>query len=102
MKIQFRLLLLVSVSLLAFGCGRKPPSSEETGPFEPAIAEYLQQQGMGMKVGEFKTLGVTGDTATATVAMQDAEGLYKMNVTWEFSFQKQANEWRTVSHQTSR
>lgn len=92
--------IVVLISVMLAGCGRKAPSAADTGPFAAAVTAYLQQQGMGMKVGEFETLDVAGDAATAVAAMQDADGLYKMKVIWEFSFQKGSNGWRIVSHRT--
>ena len=95
-------LALFALVLLATGCGEDPPSRERAAPFEAAIAAYLKQHSMGMKVAEVKSLTVEGDTATATVALQEAEGLYNLKVTWDFAFRRAPNGWIATSHSDSK
>ena len=94
------LVLLGTAVLLACGCAKKGPARAETAPFEAAIAAYLKQNNLGMKVAEFKSLTVTGDSATGTVAMQEAEGMYDLKVTWVFTFRKDKDGWKAVSYKS--
>lgn len=96
------LLVLLGVLVLAqAGCRKPGPTKDVTAPFEAAIAAYLKQNSMGMKLIEFKSLTVTGDTATGVATMQEAESLYALKVTWEFTFRKDKTGWTAVSHKSS-
>ena len=98
---RMKKILLAAMGLgvgLWLGCAAKGPSKEEAAPFEAAITAYLKQNSMGMKVVEFKSLAVTGDTAKATAALQEAEGLYGLKVKWEFSFRRDESGWKAESY----
>ncbi len=96
------LLPLVGLLTMALcGCGESAPTKEETAPFDAAIVEYLKDKQMGMQIAEFKTLTIDADTATASVAMKDAQGLYRVKVRWEFSFRKVNGHWKVLVHKAS-
>ncbi|MFC1497896.1 hypothetical protein ACFLS1_05410 [Verrucomicrobiota bacterium] len=97
-KILITLLALVIFSLC--GCGKKALTQKETEPFKTAIVTYLKQNDMEMKVAEFKSLTIAGDTATCTAAMQEAEDLYDLKVTWGFTFHKDKDGWKAISYKT--
>ncbi len=93
--------IVLSVAVLAgAGCGKRAGAGADSEAFKAAIGAYLQQKSMGMKVAELKSLKTSGDTATGVASMQDAEGLYSVKVTWEFSFRRDQNGWTVVSHKT--
>ena len=99
-----RLVVFALATVVAFplcGCGNKPPTREESVPFETAIAAYLSQRSMGMRISEFQSLEIDGDAAVGVVAMQHAEAIHSMKVIWEFTFQKEGDEWTVVSHRTA-
>ena len=88
-------LLLVSIS----GCGKKEEQPKiDTAKFETAITGYLKDKSMGMKVASFEKMDVKDDQATAVCKMQEAEGLYNMNVTWKFTFKKEKDSWKVTTH----
>ena len=90
-KIVFLGLLLV-ISLLC-GCGGKQLTEQKTAPYKSAVTSFLAEKSMGMKVVEFKSLDVSGDKATGAVKLQDAEGLYAIKPTWQFTFIKADGTW---------
>ncbi|MHC4481610.1 MAG: hypothetical protein ACYS1C_11675 [Planctomycetota bacterium] len=68
----------------------------DVAPFQEAIARYLEANSMGMKVTEFESLEVAGDSASVLCRMQEASGLYGgVAVRWRFTFQRDAHgTWR--------
>ncbi len=100
MKTTLRVLLGIVVLVLS-GCRKQGPAKDKTVPSEAAIVAYLQQNSMGMKIVEFKSLTITGDTATGVTTMQEAESLYALKVTWEFTFRKDKDGWTALSHKSS-
>ena len=94
------LVLLVLLGLLA-GCGGKGKVQADTRPFATAIAAYLREKSMDVKVNEFKSLEVKDEAATALVKLTAAdETIAQIKVRWVFSFRKQPDgSWKAVSHQ---
>ena len=92
--------LVVAVSLLILtACGNSEPAiTENTAPFEKAIAKYCRSHNYGMAVKKFVSLKVTGDKADAVAKMQEAEGTYGISVKWAFKFEKQKGKWKALSH----
>ena len=86
----------VFVFVLA-GCG-KPTPTADTAPFETAIASYLSDHQMGLKVAEFKELSVEGAKATAVVSLEHAEGMVGVKVRWTFEFEQRNGRWAAVRH----
>ena len=86
------------LAMVLAGCGSRKITEAEAAPFRAAIAQYLKQRSMGMKASEFKSLAVSGEGAAASVAMEEAEGLYGVKVTWEFTFRKGEGGWKVESH----
>jgi hypothetical protein len=73
--------------MMLTGCGSDESAvTADTGPFEAAIAQYLQAKSMGMAVAEFRSLEVEGDTARAVCRMQEKSGMHNVKVTWRFTF----------------
>lgn len=91
---------IVAVSILIItGCENSEPAiTENTVPFEKAIAHYCRSHNYGMKVKKFVSLKVTADKADAVAKMQEAGGTYGISVKWEFKFQKQNGKWKALSH----
>ena len=91
---------VVAISALILnGCGNSEPViTENTAPFEKAIAQYCRTKSYGMKVKKFVSLKVTADKADAVAKMQEAGGTYGISVKWEFKFQKQNGKWKALSH----
>ena len=90
--------LLLPVLLLAVSCGKTEPS-HDPAPFRKAIARYLDEHGMGMRVAEIKQLTVQDSTATAVVSMEHAEGIVGVKVRWTFSFEKRNGQWTAVRYE---
>ena len=91
---------VVAVSMLILtGCGGEPAITENTAPFEKAIASYCRSHNYGMKVKKFISLKVAGKNADAVAKMQAAGVSYGVAVKWEFKFQKQADgKWKALTH----
>jgi len=95
--------LAVSLTLIYCGCGKKQiDPAPDKAPFESAVTDYLKKNSMGMKIGEFKSLSVSGDTATGTVSMKEADDLYNVNVKWEFTFKKNQDGWEAISYRDAK
>ena len=94
------LILCVGIILLLSACGKKeaPISVQDTQPFKSAIQDYLKSKNYGMDVSSFDELGVSGDTGSAICKMQEAENLYNLKVTWQFSFEKKDGKWTVKNH----
>ena len=52
-----------------------------------------------MRVTEFESLDVTGETATAVCRLEEASGLYSMGVRWRFTFQRDGQDWKATGHE---
>ncbi|MFO8006539.1 MAG: hypothetical protein R6V05_02265 [Candidatus Brocadiia bacterium] len=94
-------LVVVVGAVLLLGGGGEGPGVQQTEPFAAAIAEYLSDNNMGMKVAEFESLDVGSAKATATCKMQEASGLYEgMAVRWQFTFRRgDGGQWQVVEHE---
>ena len=92
-------LCVVSVLLLAYGCGGDAGVSGDTTPFAAAISSYLNDHSMDLKVVEFKELRTEGDTAQAVVSLTHAEGMVGVKVRWTFSFARRGGQWVATRHQ---
>lgn len=102
MKKLFLVIVAVPLALVSGGCGKKQTEAiSDMVPFESAITAYLDKNSMGMKIGEIKSLSVSGDTATGTVSMKEADDLYNVNVKWEFTFQKNQDGWEAISYRNA-
>lgn len=88
----------VLAMLCAAGCGGKDePSAETTAPFARAVEQYLHEKSMGMKVSSFKSLEVSGGTATAEVRMADKDVGYGLRPQWTFTFQRAGGAWKVTN-----
>lgn len=91
--------LVVSLALcLAAACGSKTQPPVDPKQFEDPIADYCKSKSFGMKIASFEKVTVEGDTARVVCKMQEAEGLYGLSVTWEFSLKKESGKWKVLSH----
>lgn len=89
--------LAIACALLAAGCGRDRPTAD-TAPFETAVNAYLETQAMDMKVGRFRHLEVTDDTARGNASLVHAGGAAGVSVQWGFSFSRRADgTWQVTS-----
>jgi hypothetical protein len=100
---ETRVFAIVLVMLLGWslaGCGGQAESQVDPKPFESAIAKYLEQGNMAMKVKEIKTgPTVDGQTATLTASLTHAE-LEGPSVTWTFTFEKTPDDtWKVTGHE---
>ncbi len=86
-------------AVFSAGCRRTPGEAVDAAPFRAAVERYLDQHEMALAIKAVKQgPSVEGDTATMTVSLTHAQ-LGGAAVTWEFSFQKNADgTWRAVSH----
>ena len=86
--------------VLVLGCGGPPEPAVASGPFEEAVAKYLDEHNMALAIKEVKAgPSVDGDTATMTVSLTHAE-LGGASVTWDFEFEKiEDGSWKAVGHQ---
>ncbi len=82
--------------LMSAGCGDSTP--QNTGPFKQAIVDYLKRNSMDLRVQEFKTLQVKGDTAKANVSLAYAGEGVGVKVRWNFEFQLQEGSWQVTRH----
>ena len=99
MKKIIRLFVIAISMFILTGCGNSEPAiTENTAPFEKAIANYCRSKNYGMKVKKFVSLKVTAGKADAVAKMQEAGGIYGISVKWEFKFQKQNGKWKALSH----
>ena len=95
--LQAALLALACAWLV--GCG-EAESTVDSAPFESAIANYLDQNNMGMAVKEVKEgPTVTGETAILVASLTRAD-VGGPSVTWTFRFEKNPDgTWKAVSHE---
>lgn len=82
------------------GCGKSTEATVDSGPFEEAVAKYLDEHNMALAIKAVKEGPlVDGDTATMTASLTHAE-LGGASVTWKFEFEKGADDgWKAVGHQ---
>lgn len=93
------LLLGLTLALLTGGCGG-PEEMPDTAPYQAAITDYLKANSMDLKVNEFEELEVTGETATALVALSAADpSIAQLKVRWHFDFQQADGAWEVTGHQ---
>ena len=99
MRIVWMLLLGWLLGIVG-GCGGSVGAVVESGPFEKAVARYLEEHNMALAIKEVKEGPVVdGSSATMTVSLTHAE-LGGAAVTWEFEFEKSGNgAWKAVGHQ---
>ena len=90
---------LVGLLLLcAVGCGKDEPMAD-TAPFQAAVTNYLAARSMDMRVAEFQSLEVEGETATAVCRLEEASGLYSgVGVHWRFTFRRDDRGWTALKH----
>ena len=80
---------MLIMSVILSGCG-KSGSDINTAPFEKAVAAYLSQKHMDMKVSKFRKININGDSAVAECSMKEASGMSAgIAVQWDFTFSKQ-------------
>ena len=86
---------MLIISVVFIGCG-KSGSDIDTAPFEKAVAAYLSNKHMDMKVSKFRKITVDGDSAEAECSMKEASGMSAgIAVQWGFTFSKQADgSWK--------
>jgi hypothetical protein len=91
-------LVLTWIPLVA-GCGEAPSNSVDTGPFERAVEQYLEEHNMALAIKAVKEgPSVDGNTATMTTSLTHAE-LGGASVTWEFQFEKNTDgTWKATGH----
>jgi len=88
-------------ALFLFRGRAEPAVTADTTPFARAVAEYLSDKNMDMKIAKFESLGVQDDTATAVCRMQQAGDLYSgLAVRWRFVFERSGDgDWRAEEHE---
>ncbi len=93
--------LAVGIALCCAGCREKTaPNPVDSQPFEAAIVDYLHNNNYGMKIASVRSIDQNGNTATVVCKMQEAEGTYGLNVTWQFSFHRLDGQWHVDSYTT--
>ena len=89
---------LAAVVAMLCGCGPKVVT-EGTEPFEQAIAAYLRDRSMDMRVTEFRSLEIGDKTATAVCKLEPSSDIYGgLGVAWEFQFKMARGEWQVAEH----
>lgn len=83
--------------LAVTGCGSGEPEVD-TAPFEAAVTTYLADHHMGMEVKEFRSLEISGGTATAICVLKEKSGLHNLGVKWRFSFRRNDARWQVREH----
>ena len=88
-------------ALLFLRGGPEPAVDADPAPFREAVARYLADKNMDMKVTEFDSLEVQDGTAAAVCRMQQAGDLYTgLAVRWRFTFERTGDgPWRAVEHE---
>lgn len=98
--------LIIGAGLLSLFIGGKNSAGvaldEQAKTFGPPIDAYLKARSFGMKLEKLQKLDVddSGDIATATCIMKDAEGMYNLGVKWMFTFEKSKDgKWQVKGHE---
>ena len=89
-------ILCLAIALGLPGCGGSKVK-HDTSAFNDSIVRYLAEKNMDMKVSEFKSLEVTGDTASAVCSIKHASSIGP-SVRWTFSFVKEGDSWTVSAH----
>ena len=93
--------LVVGIALCCAGCREKTaPKPVDSQPFEAAIVDYLHNNSYGMKIASVQSIDQNGNTATVVCKMQEAEGTYGLNVTWQFALHRTDGQWHVDSYTT--
>jgi hypothetical protein len=91
--------LAVGIALCCAGCREKTaPNPVDSQPFEAAIVDYLHNNSYGMKIASVQSIDQNGNAATVVCKMQEAEGTYGLNVTWQFSCHRIDGQWHVDSY----
>jgi hypothetical protein len=103
-RIPFLYPLMVACLFTIFaGCGGgSAPDPATTTKVTTAITAYLAEQSMEMKVAEVSDFTATGENATATASLQQADGVYNVKVAWTFQLAKSGEGWKVTSHAESK
>jgi hypothetical protein len=90
----------VIMLLLIVGCSGGEPQVPDRAAFDQAVADYLDQRGMGLAISEYKsfTMADDGTHVEAEIAMADAAGMIKATARFIFQFERTDNTWRVTSH----
>jgi hypothetical protein len=93
--------LAIGIALCCAGCREKQAAVPvDSKPFEAAIVDYLHNNSYGMKIASVQSIDQNGNTATAVCKMQEAEGTYGLNVTWQFTLRRIDGQWHVDSYTT--
>ncbi|NQT87732.1 hypothetical protein HQ560_13265 [bacterium] len=91
-------LTVVSVLLMAAGCGDGTPAVDEA-PFRAAVVAYLKRGSMDMRPDAFLSLEVDGETATAVVRMATKEEIgYGLKPKWTIPFRREGGVWKMTTY----
>jgi hypothetical protein len=91
-------LLLFPLAIIMVGCGKDAAPAVDPAPFQAAVDDYCRSRNYGMAIAEVVALKETGETATMTCKMKEAEGLYGIAVVWEFSLRQDGGRWVVEGH----
>ncbi|MBI4614337.1 MAG: hypothetical protein HY720_12060 [Planctomycetes bacterium] len=83
-------LLAVTILVLLPACGDDAGESE--APFRQAMANYIEEQKMGVTVHSFEDLAVDGDRASAVVRVEQKGGP-GLKPKWKVEFVRRNGEW---------
>jgi hypothetical protein len=89
--------VFLAASLFCGGCGGKS-EAVDTGPFEGAVQAYLKERSMELRVAEFKSIQVKGETAEAAIALEYAGEGVGPKVRWTFWFAQKDGAWVVTQH----
>jgi hypothetical protein len=90
--------LLFIATTFFVGCGNTGGGSDEE--YKSAIKAYLTSKSYGMVVSSVKSSKVDDGKATVVCKVKDAEGLYGLAVTWNFTLENTDGTWKVLSHST--
>lgn len=83
--------------LCLVGCGGSsaPAVGEQRQALDRAVASYLEDHDMDLKIDAYKTFSISedGQTARAEIAMGYAGGMIKATARFNFDFEKQDGRW---------
>jgi len=92
-------LVLAALLVPGAGCGGTGTSPADPEPFVAAVHDYLDTHHMDLRVAAVKSLTVTGDRATAEMAMEHADGMVGVKVRWRFEFTRTDRGWTVTRHE---